>query len=63
VTQVELVSCLNKAQSFVSKVEILEKCIDEIQLIDWLSVLETHIGNFIFKSLHFFLLNTILLGC
>lgn len=47
VTQVELACRLNKPQSYVSKVEILERRIDVIELIDWLSALENNITDFI----------------
>ncbi|MFX9108338.1 helix-turn-helix transcriptional regulator [Acinetobacter baumannii] len=47
VTQVELARRLNKPQSYVSKVEILERRIDVIELIDWLNVLETDISDFL----------------
>ncbi|MFW1909838.1 helix-turn-helix domain-containing protein [Acinetobacter ursingii] len=47
VTQVELARRLNKPQSYVSKIEILERRIDVIELIDWLKVLETEIADFL----------------
>ncbi|MDO7410023.1 helix-turn-helix transcriptional regulator [Acinetobacter baumannii] len=47
VTQVELARRLNKPQSYVSKIEILERRIDVIELIDWLNVLETDISDFL----------------
>ena len=47
VTQVELARRLEKPQSYVSKVEILERRIDIIELIDWLKVLETEIADFL----------------
>ena len=43
VTQVELARFLNKPQSYVSKVEILERRLDVIELLDWLKVLDTDI--------------------
>mgnify|MGYP000181411592 CR=1 FL=1 len=46
VTQVELARRLNKPQSYVSKVEILERRIDVIELIDWLKVLDVTIFDF-----------------
>lgn len=46
VTQVELACRLNKPQSYVSKVEILERRIDVIELIDWLKVLDVTIFDF-----------------
>ncbi|MEN8549021.1 helix-turn-helix transcriptional regulator [Acinetobacter soli] len=39
VTQVELTHRLKKPQSYVSKIEILERSIDVIELIDWLVAL------------------------
>jgi len=39
-TQAELARRLIKPQSYVSKVEILERRIDVIELIDWLSCLD-----------------------
>lgn len=47
VTQVELARLLSKPQSYVSKVEILERRLDVIELIDWLNVLETDISDFL----------------
>ncbi|MCB8768677.1 helix-turn-helix domain-containing protein [Acinetobacter soli] len=47
VTQVELARRLNKPQSYVSKVEILERRLDVIELIDWLKNLEVELINFI----------------
>ncbi|WP_120429995.1 helix-turn-helix domain-containing protein [Acinetobacter baylyi] len=47
VTQVELARHLNKPQSYVSKIEILERRIDVIELIDWLKVLEIEIADFL----------------
>ena len=43
-TQVELARRLDKPQSYVSKVEILERRIDVIELIDWLKVLGEEIS-------------------
>lgn len=37
VTQVELAQRLGKPQSYVSKVEILERRLDVIELMDWLN--------------------------
>ena len=37
--QVELARRLNKPQSYVSKVEILERSLDVIELMDWLTAL------------------------
>ncbi|OJU92977.1 MAG: transcriptional regulator [Acinetobacter sp. 38-8] len=47
VTQVELAHRLNKPQSYVSKIEILERRIDVIELIDWLEVMNTNIKDFL----------------
>ena len=46
-TQVELARRLEKPQSYVSKVEILERRLDVIELIDWLKNLEVELINFI----------------
>lgn len=53
VTQVELARRLNKPQSYVSKIEILERRIDVIELIDWLHFLEADPAIFI-KGLNSF---------
>ncbi|ENV44924.1 helix-turn-helix domain-containing protein [Acinetobacter schindleri] len=47
VTQVELARLLNKPQSYVSKVERLERRLDVIELIDWLKVLDINILDFL----------------
>lgn len=47
VTQVELARRLNKPQSYVSKIEILERRIDVIELRDWLSILEQDLAKFL----------------
>lgn len=46
-TQVELARLLNRPQSYVSKVEILERRLDVIELCDWLKVLDKEITIFI----------------
>lgn len=46
-TQVELARRLNKPQSYVSKIEILERRIDVIELIDWLEVMNTNVKDFL----------------
>lgn len=45
-TQVELAQRLGKPQSYVSKVEILERRLDVIELMDWLKVLGEEISAF-----------------
>lgn len=47
VTQVELARRLEKPQSYVSKVEILERRLDIIELCDWLKTLDIEITVFI----------------
>ena len=42
VTQVELAYRLGKPQSYVSKVEILERRLDVIELMDWVNVLNEY---------------------
>ena len=46
VTQVELARRLNKPQSYVSKVEILERRLDVIELMDWLEALDENLSIF-----------------
>lgn len=46
-TQVELVRHLEKPQSYVSKVEILERRLDMIELMDWLQILEVELTKFL----------------
>lgn len=47
VTQVELARRLEKPQSYVSKVEILERRLDVIELMDWLNAIDEKLPNFI----------------
>ena len=47
VTQVELALRLGKPQSYVSKVEILERRLDVIELCDWLNAIHVKITDFI----------------
>jgi transcriptional regulator with XRE-family HTH domain len=47
VTQVELAQRLHKPQSYVSKVEILERRMDIIELMDWISALDETISEFL----------------
>ncbi|MEB6668023.1 MULTISPECIES: helix-turn-helix transcriptional regulator [Acinetobacter] len=49
VTQVELARRLNKPQSYVSKVEILERRLDVIELSDWLNAIHIKISEFIIQ--------------
>ena len=46
-TQIELARLLNKPQSYVSKVEILERRLDLIELCDWLNSIDVKIIDFI----------------
>ncbi len=48
-TQVELARRLEKPQSYVSKVEILERRLDVIELIDWLTALSGNVEEFLEK--------------
>ncbi|MFA3115324.1 MULTISPECIES: helix-turn-helix domain-containing protein [Acinetobacter calcoaceticus/baumannii complex] len=47
VTQVQLASSLKKHQSFVAKVENLDRRIDLIELKDWLTALNIKFSEFI----------------
>lgn len=50
ITQVELASSLKKPQSYISKIENLERRIDIVELYDWLKALgesENTLINFI----------------
>lgn len=51
VTQVELAHRLGKPQSYVSKVEILERRLDVIELIDWLAVLSVRFEELNLKEI------------
>lgn len=46
-TQVELAHRLKKPQSYVSKIEILERRIDVIELRDWINALDENIAIFL----------------
>ena len=47
VTQVELAQRLGKPQSYVSKVEILERRLDVIELMDWLAAIDKDLIKFL----------------
>ncbi|WP_111858273.1 helix-turn-helix domain-containing protein [Acinetobacter sp. CFCC 10889] len=51
VTQVELATSLNKPQSYVAKVENLDRRLDILELNDWLTVLNISIISFIEQAL------------
>ena len=51
ITQVELATSLKKSQSYVAKVENLDRRIDVLELQDWLTVLDMSIIRFLEKSL------------
>ncbi|WP_035342126.1 helix-turn-helix domain-containing protein [Acinetobacter lwoffii] len=51
ITQVELATSLKKPQSYVAKVENLDRRIDVLELQDWLTVLDMSIIRFLEKSL------------
>ena len=51
ITQVELATSLKKPQSYVAKVENLDRRIDVLELQDWLSVLDMSIIRFLENSL------------
>lgn len=51
ITQVELASSLKKPQSYVAKVENLDRRIDILELQDWLSALDISIISFLEKCL------------
>ncbi|HGF9414591.1 TPA: helix-turn-helix domain-containing protein [Acinetobacter baumannii] len=47
VTQVELATSLKKPQSYIAKVENLDRRLDVLELHDWLSALEIPIVEFL----------------
>ncbi|WP_417643997.1 helix-turn-helix domain-containing protein [Acinetobacter baumannii] len=47
ITQVEVASSLKKHQSYVAKVENLDRRIDIIELYDWLKILNVQLSEFI----------------
>jgi len=47
VTQVELASRLKKPQSYVAKIENLDRRIDILELMDWLECLNSNIDEFL----------------
>ena len=51
ITQVELAASLKKPQSYVAKVENLDRRLDILELSDWLSVLDISIITFIEEDL------------
>ena len=51
ITQVELAASLKKSQSYVAKVENLDRRLDILELSDWLSVLDISIITFIEEAL------------
>lgn len=51
ITQVELATSLKKPQSYIAKVETLERRIDILELYDWLLVLGVPISDFLKISL------------
>jgi len=53
ITQVELAKKISKPQSYISKTEGLERRLDVIELIDWLTALEYE-PNIFFENLSFF---------
>jgi len=50
ITQVELATSLKKPQSYIAKVENLDRRIDVLELHDWLKILDTSIIDFLEKS-------------
>jgi transcriptional regulator with XRE-family HTH domain len=47
ITQVELATSLKKPQSYIAKVENLDRRIDILELHDWLSALDKSIVDFL----------------
>ncbi|HFP7023703.1 TPA: helix-turn-helix transcriptional regulator [Acinetobacter baumannii] len=47
ITQVQIASSLKKPQSYVAKVENLDRRLDIIELKDWLNALNVEISEFI----------------
>lgn len=47
ITQVELAASLKKPQSYIAKVENLDRRIDVLELHDWLSALDKSISEFL----------------
>ncbi|MEB6625369.1 MULTISPECIES: helix-turn-helix domain-containing protein [Acinetobacter calcoaceticus/baumannii complex] len=50
VTQVELATSLKKHQSYVAKIENLDRRLDVLELKDWLDALEVKFSEFIIRS-------------
>lgn len=50
ITQEQLAARLNKPQSYVAKIENLERRLDVIEMIDWLNAIDEDIEQFIRKS-------------
>ena len=50
ITQVELATSLKKPQSYIAKVENLDRRLDVLELHDWLFVLDISIIEFFKKS-------------
>lgn len=53
ITQVELATSLKKPQSYIAKVENLDRRLDVLELYDWLLALDTSIVDFMEKSLKY----------
>jgi len=51
-TQKQLASTLNKPQSYIAKIEKLERRLDVIELIDWLDAIGADLEHFL-KSIGF----------